>query len=414
VWATAGGEAVTPPLRHGFPGKIHAAFTPDGRRLAFTGDVEKALVWDLASEESDPAELVAAAEVLTGERLRGLVGLGQEAAEQWRRTWQDLQVRHPAWFTTSRAQVIAWHRRQVEDAQKAGDWFAVRWHAARLVALEPEDAPAWTAMGAAHAGLRHWDEAIAACTMAIEHGVEAGSAWQRRGQARAERAVVLGLGTGESEWRPAAADLEEAVGRGTADWDAWYELALARLGAGDAPGYRAACARLRDRFGKSGDVYNANSMAWICVLAPGGTDDPAWAIRLAEDRVGTDPKGAGWTDPNLNTLGVALYRAGKYPEAVARLDQAVLASRAEGMVQDRLFLAMAHAQLGHTAEARKWLKKAAEEIDRLGSASESSGANPLPWTTRLEYQLFRREAECVVNETDPAGTSEGRGWKASR
>jgi tetratricopeptide (TPR) repeat protein len=399
VRVTAGGEALTPPLRHGFPGKVHAAFTPDGRRLALTGDVEKALVWDLSPEQTDPAEMVAVAELLTGERLRGLVGPGREPAERWHRAWQDLRTRRPAWFTTSEPQVVAWHRRQGEGAQKAGDGFAHRWHAERLLALRPEDGSAWAAVGAAHAELRHWEDAIAAYTRAIECGVEAGSAWYRRGLARAERGV----------WGGAAADLQEAAAHGMADWDVWYVLALAQLEAGDEAGYRATCAGLRERFGKSCDVYNANSLAWICVLAPGGTDDPAWAIRVAEERVGTDPKGTGWTDPHLNTLGVALYRAGKYAEAVTRLDQAVQASRQGGMLQDWLFLAMAHYRLGHTDEARKWLKKAADEIDRLGSAGDPGGTSPLPWwTNRLEYQLFRREAERVVNGTAPSRPGEGR------
>jgi WD40 repeat protein/tetratricopeptide (TPR) repeat protein len=404
VWETIGGEALTPFLRHNFAGKVHAAFTHDGRRLALTGDVETSLVWDLSPEEAEPDEMVAVAEVLTGERLRGLLGPGRQAAEGWHQAWQGLRARQRAWFTTSPEQVAAWHRRQAEGALKAGDGFAARWHAERLVALRPADGAAWAAVGAADVAQRHWQEAVAAYSKAIECGVEAGSAWYRRGQARAERGA----------WGGAAADLQEAVAHGMADWDVWYELALARLATGDEAGYRATCAGLRERFGRSADLYNANTLAWICVLAPGGTDDPAWPIRLAEERVGTDPKGAGWTDAQLNTLGVALYRAGKYPEAVARLDQAVQASRGEGMVQDRLFLAMAHYRLGHTDEARKWLKKAADELDRLGIASDSATAAALPWTTRLEYQLFRREADRVVNGTAPPGSGEGRGGKPPR
>jgi WD40 repeat protein/tetratricopeptide (TPR) repeat protein len=405
VWVVASGEALTPSLRHGFPGKVHAAFTPDGRRLALTGDPETALVWDLSPEPADPAEMVAVAELLTGERLRGLVGPGREAAEQWHRAWQDLRTRRPVWFTTSEPQVVVWHRRQGEGARKAGDGFAARWHAERLLTLRPEDGSAWAAVGAAHAELRHWEDAIAAYTRAIECGAEGGSAWHGRGLARAEKGA----------WGGAAADLQEAAAHGLADWDLWYELALAQLGAGDEAGYRATCAGLRERFGKSGDVYNANSLAWICVLAPGGTDDPAWPIRVAEERVGTDPKGAGWTDAHLNTLAVALYRAGKYAEAATRLDQAVQASHQGGLLQDWLFLAMAHYRLGHTDDARKWLKKAADELDRLGSAGDLGGPSALPgWTNRLECQLFRREAERVVNGTAPSRPGEGRDGKPPR
>jgi hypothetical protein len=292
----AGGEALTPPLRHGFPGKVHAAFTSDGRRLALSGDTERSVVWDLSPAGSEPAEMVAAAEVLTGEPLRGLLGSGKQAAEEWHLAWQRLRSRQPALFSTSREQ-----------------------------------------------------------------------------------------------------------------------MALPRLGAGDNPGYRATCTGLRERFGKSSDVYNANTLAWTCVLAPGGTDDPAWAIRLAEERVGSDPKGAGWTEPHLNTLGIAHYRAGNYREAIAWLDRAVEVRGQGGTPLDWLPLAMAHTRLGHQGEARKWLQKAVGELDRqTSSASDASAANSLPWTTRLEYQLFRREAEHVVNGTAPAMPDKGRDGKPPR
>jgi tetratricopeptide (TPR) repeat protein len=323
---------------------------------------------------------------------------------QWHQAWQDLRRRLPGRFTTRPDRVAAWHRAQAEDAGKVADWFAAHWHAERLVALRPKDGASWAALGTTNAELRRWDEAVAAFTKAIERGVEAGSAWHPRGLARAERGA----------WEGAAADLEKAVGLGMADWDVWYELAMARLGAGDVRGYRATCARLRRRFGKSSDVYNDNSIAWICVLAPGGTEDPGWAIRLAEARVGTDPKGAGWTDAHLNTLGVALYRAGRYSEAITRLNQAVQAGLQKGMLQDWLFLAMAHARLGHESEARQWFTKAVRELDRLRSGGLKSDSPSLPvWTTRLEYQLFRREAERVVNEKFPSGPGEGQTGKGN-
>jgi tetratricopeptide (TPR) repeat protein len=299
--------------------------------------------------------------------------------------------------------VAAWHHRQCEDSRKAGDGFAARWHGERLVALRSGDGTSWAALGAAHAALRHWDEAVTAYTKAIERGVEAGSAWYPRGQARAEQGA----------WGGAAADLREAARHGIADWDVWYELALAQLGAGDEIGYRATCAGLREQFGKTCDPYNANSLAWVCVLAPGGADDPAWPIRLAEERVGTDPKGPGWTDAHLNTLGAALYRADKYAEAVVRLGQAVQASRQGGLPHDWFYLAMAHARLGHAGEARKCLDTAKRAMDPPGSSGGTAAA-PIPWTTRLEYQLLRREAERVVNGTAPPGPGDGRDGKPPR
>jgi tetratricopeptide (TPR) repeat protein len=190
------------------------------------------------------------------------------------------------------------------------------------------------------------------------------------------------------------------------DWDTWYELALACLAAGDAPAYRATCAGLRKRFGRSSDLYNGNSLAWICVLAPGGTDDPAWAIRLAHERVGTDPKGTGWTNAHLNTLGAALYRAGRFEEAIARLKDSIEAGRGDGLPQDWLFLAMAHARRGNAKQARKCLERATRDIDR-GVRNNAPGGLA-PWTTRVEYRILRLEAEGIVNGMSPSGPKRER------
>jgi WD40 repeat protein/serine/threonine protein kinase/tetratricopeptide (TPR) repeat protein len=388
VWDVTTGEPVTPSLHHGFRGKIHVAFTENGRRLVLTGDTRRALVWDLGSEGTDPADLMALADVLTAEKLRGLVGAGGPEKGAWLRAYRKLNAEQPARFVAGRQEVLAWHRRQAEDAERTSDWFASYWHAKRLVEMTPDDGRAWALLADAHAGLRRWDEAVAAYTKAIQGGAEPGTVWHGRGLAHAQR----------GDWKQAAADLQEAVERGTADWDVWYELALARVAGGDAAGYRAACAGLRKRFGRSSDTYNANTLAWICVLAPGGVDDPAWAVGLARDRVGTDPRGAGWTDAHLNTLGAALYRAGRLEEAVARLKDAIEAGRGEGLPQDWLFLAMAHARAGRDQEARKCLAHATQRIDRIEKVKVP------PWTTGVEHRVLRLEAERVVNGTGPSGS----------
>jgi WD40 repeat protein/tetratricopeptide (TPR) repeat protein len=384
VWGAASGEPFTPPLRHGFPGKVHAAFTRDGGRLVLCGDVERALVWDLRPEETDTDGLQRLAEVQTGERLRGVVGTGREEAAAWHRSWRALRAGQPQRFAARPERVSTWHLRQAEAARKGGDWFACRWHGERLVAQRPEDAEAWATLGSAHAGLRHWDKAVSAYTRALERDPGRGSIWSDRGVAFAE----------QGDWERAAADLQETVGRGLADWDTWYHLAVLRLAAGDATGYRAACAGLREAFGRTSDLYNANSLAWICVLGPGGAKDPAWAVRLAEQRVGKDPKGAGWTNAHLNTLGAALYRAGRYDETISRLNDARRAGHGKGTMFDWLFLAMAHARKGQTDAARKWLDEAVREIDRL--AAIKVPGSQFPWTARAESQALRREAEALL------------------
>ena len=55
------------------------------------------------------------------------------------------------------------------------------------------------------------------------------------------------------------------------------------------------------------------------MLAPNAADDPGRPVALTERAVATDPRNRYY----LNTLGAALYRAGRFEEAVRRLGESV-------------------------------------------------------------------------------------------
>src|SRR5262249_26010959 len=101
-------------------------------------------------------------------------------------------------------------------------------------------------------------------------------------------------------------------------------------------------------------------------------------------------RGAGGTSdkPNvLNTLGAALYRAGRYEAAIGRMEDAIQARDGVGAPGDWAFLALAHHRLGHRTEARRWL-------DRLREHQPSAG--PAKFWNELEIRLLRSEAEAVI------------------
>ena len=173
-----------------------------------------------------------------------------------------------------------------------------------------------------------------------------------------------------------------------------YWEALECLNAGDVTGYRGACGAMLDRLGQTDKPDVAHWLAWAAVLAPQAVDETNRPVALAEAAVASDRN----NDRFSNTLGAALYRAGRFDEAVAKLnevhaawEQAATKPNEYSPAYSWFFLALAHQRLGHAEEARRWLDKATawaeQEIKREGVA----------WNRRLTLELLRREAESLVS-----------------
>lgn len=111
------------------------------------------------------------------------------------------------------------------------------------------------------------------------------------------------------------------------------------------------------------DPVAQNALAWILVSLPfAELHDLARAVQLAEQAVKSKPTHAGYR----NTLGVALYRAGKWREANTALEESIRikeAAKGSPDVSNWLFLAMAHHRLGESDKARRWMDKATAWID---------------------------------------------------
>jgi len=91
----------------------------------------------------------------------------------------------------------------------------------------------------------------------------------------------------------------------------------------------------------------------------------------------------------LNTLGTALYRAGRYAEAIERFQAAIRAHETkEGMGHDWALLAMAYAKIGDRDYAQLWLDKALAA--QIGPQSQSQ------WQSEVELRLLQQEAAEVV------------------
>ena len=164
-----------------------------------------------------------------------------------------------------------------------------------------------------------------------------------------------------------------------------------------------------EHFAETEDAQTANFTSWSCALAADAVDDFSLPITLAERAVEKDHGNVFL----LNTLGAVLYRAGRFDEALAKLNEAE--SRFNDPKYDSknppastwYFLAMTHQRLGHEDEAHKWYDKAAAWTSEvLAPASEDGTAKPSArWYSRLRLELLQREvSEMLETAAEPTNT----------
>src|SRR5262249_54799121 len=132
---------------------------------------------------------------------------------------------------------------------------------------------------------------------------------------------------------------------------------------GDHEGYRKLCRRMFERFGQSKDPDDIALLAHTCVLLPGALGDQSRVLQLAEQRLAITKPPSLHHNWSVHVLSLAYYRSGKYQAAIDCLTKAASDyANWEERAVNWLVLSMAHQRLGHAAEARQWLDKAASRI----------------------------------------------------
>ena len=192
---------------------------------------------------------------------------------------------------------------------------------------------------------------------------------------RAQALIRLG------RYRDALADLDVLIPKDPNN-DALYQLrGTVREALGDHEQARADQEKASSLLPKG--PMSLNNRAWLDATGPITQRDPERAVMLARRAVALAP-GQQLT---LDTLGVALYRAGKYAEAISVLERSLTAGSGVFDAFDLFFLAMAHQQLGHRTEARGCYDRAVRWLGTHKSLSESN---------TNELAAFRAEAEAVL------------------
>ncbi len=306
------------------------------------------------------------------------------------------------------------------------------------IALKPDHAKAYYLRGQAHRNLGRLEDALADFSMAVKCDPNDISFWYSRGEAysargewekavrdyskvlklEAQARALAGVSRSASDvawarhnrgtayaalgqWDKAASDFAKMLEpEPLADPWSWYEQAHLRLQLGDVQGYRQLCARMLERFGKGAQPNEIAMLAHTCVLGPDALEDEAQVLELAKQRLKLNPPPTSHQFWSEHVMALAYYRAGQYDDAIAYLGQWLEANPHWGPnVLNWLVLALAHEQLGHDAEARKWLDQADDYIGKATQQpAEKKGRFAPPgwrWQDWSGVQLLRAEVETL-------------------
>jgi tetratricopeptide (TPR) repeat protein len=138
-------------------------------------------------------------------------------------------------------------------------------------------------------------------------------------------------------------------------------------------------------------ALNRNNLARLLATCPETKlRDATRAIELAKTAVDLTPNEHTFR----NTLGVACYRTGNWKAAIEALEKSMELNSGDG-ADDWIFLATAHWQLGSRDQARIWLGRAVESMDKDGLQDQ-------------DLRRSRAEAEELLGSKTARAANSGR------
>ncbi len=313
------------------------AYSPDGMRLVSatrmrppeifdTTTGKLALILDRAVDGADCAAFSA-----DGRQL--ISGIGSQM-----RFWNTAEQARQQRLKLAADGALAWHRRESINSRNERHWFAREFHIRHIIAAEPDVASHRENYASTLASLGKWD------------------------QATSENAKAIDLGS-------------KSLG-------GWYNRVCFAVRAGDQAEYQRACLGAHEKIALTDDPEILNFLAWISVISPHAGGEAAHYVSLAEQALKKKPNHYAY----LNTHGAALYRAGRYDEAIKQLQRAIRAhDQKQGIGIDWAILAMAYAKTLDAENAKLWLEKALAATD------------PWQWQQQIELRSLQTEAAEVVS-----------------
>jgi WD40 repeat protein len=202
------------------------------------------------------------------------------------------------------------------------------------------------------------------------------------GATRAESAWALALlYLRHARWLDAVPVLESLLQPDDYHRAAWYHLALAESQVLAGEQRNEFCARMRRELdAKFNDADSWIDTAWGCGMMGVAASSPEEAYRRLQSY---SSSGASQNDLLMAYL-LLLYRAGAYPEIVAK-------ELPDGVgVEPTVIRALALAQLGEREKAQEMLARAQELIEQAGKDNPE-----FDWNITLQWSMFKREAEAL-------------------
>jgi tetratricopeptide (TPR) repeat protein len=350
LWDVATGKALGPPLTQEDP-VTAVAFSPDGRTLFTAGNDKMVHIWSVPEPRNESSGLLDRwTQARGGMELDpdgGLVGL---PPDRWAKMVHSLrETGGLATIPEEKAvEILERQRQEAEFCELDKQWFAATVH--------------WTQV------------ANSVSSDAQEHA----KVLLRRGRAYGEL----------QDWQHAADDYGKVLSVDAGDPETAVRHAWLCWAGGDARAYQASC---RERFGRTESARLAQRVAWTCSLGPDAVRDKSELVRLADQ--GARSTYISWLFPA--TRGAALYRAGRWSEALQSLTQEIRQRGGDGTLEEWLFLAMTHQRLGQKKQAAEFLAKAAKELIRL----EQRGM--LTQGARVELHGLQQQAEGLLKKGAP-------------
>lgn len=178
----------------------------------------------------------------------------------------------------------------------------------------------------------------------------------------------------------------------------WSTLSLVQKKAGQDEPSRNTVDELIGRFSDDrADQLVKNVVGWSWARFAFSQIDSARPLGMIERAVQENPDNPAYQ----NTLGAALYRAGRDKEAIVAFDASIRGQNGRANWADCLFLTLVHHRLGNDAESAKWRAEGEAWAERL-----EKGTDPeVDWEQAIEFSVLKSEVDAAIPRDLPSGDS---------